>query len=88
MASRILGMGDVLTLIERAEQVQDLDAARDAEQALLDGTFGLDDLLEQLQAVKRMGPLSGVIGMLPGWRGGDPTSTTASSCARRRSSAR
>jgi len=69
MASRILGMGDVLTLIERAEQVQDMEAARDAEQALLDGTFGLDDLLEQLQAVKRMGPLSGVIGMLPGMGG-------------------
>jgi signal recognition particle subunit SRP54 len=69
MASRILGMGDVLTLIERAEQVQDAQVARDAEQALLDGTFGLDDLLEQLQAVKRMGPLSGVIGMLPGMGG-------------------
>ena len=73
MASRILGMGDVLTLIERAEQVQDLETARDAEQALLDGTFGLDDLLEQLQAVQRMGPLSGVIGMLPGMgKGGAP----------------
>jgi signal recognition particle subunit SRP54 len=69
MASRILGMGDVLTLIERAEQVQDMEAARGAEQALIDGTFGLDDLLEQLQAVKRMGPLSGVIGMLPGMSG-------------------
>ena len=69
MASRILGMGDVLTLIERAEQAQDASVARDAEQALLDGTFGLDDLLEQLQAVKRMGPLSGVIGMLPGMGG-------------------
>jgi signal recognition particle subunit SRP54 len=69
MASRILGMGDVLTLIERAEQVQDTASARDAEQALLDGTFGLDDLLQQLQAVKRMGPLSGVIGMLPGMGG-------------------
>jgi signal recognition particle subunit SRP54 len=69
MASRILGMGDMLTLIERAEQAQDAESARDAEQALLDGSFGLDDLLEQLQAVKRMGPLSGVIGMLPGMGG-------------------
>jgi len=69
MASRILGMGDVLTLIERAEQAQDRESARDAEQALMDGTFGLDDLLGQLQAVKRMGPLSGVIGMLPGMSG-------------------
>ena len=72
MASRILGMGDVLTLIERAEQVQDLATARDAEQALLDGTFGLDDLLEQLHAVKRMGPLSGIVGMLPGMGGARP----------------
>jgi signal recognition particle subunit SRP54 len=72
MASRILGMGDVLTLIERAEQVQDLEAARDTEQALLDGTFGLDDLLAQLQAVKRMGPLSGIVGMLPGMGGARP----------------
>ena len=69
MASRILGMGDVLTLIERAEQAQDAGTARDAEQALIDGTFGLDDLLVQLQAMKRMGRLSGVIGMLPGMGG-------------------
>ena len=69
MASRILGMGDVLTLIERAEQAQDADAARDAEEALRSGTFGLDDLLAQLQAVKRMGPLAGVVGMIPGLGG-------------------
>jgi signal recognition particle subunit SRP54 len=69
MSSRILGMGDVLTLIERAEQAQDADTMRDAEQALLQGSFGLDDLLGQLQAVKRMGPLAGVVGMLPGMGG-------------------
>jgi signal recognition particle subunit SRP54 len=69
MSSRILGMGDVLTLIERAEQAQDADAMRDAEQALREGSFGLDDLLGQLQAVKRMGPLAGVVGMLPGMGG-------------------
>ena len=69
MASRILGMGDVLTLIERAEQAQDADSMRDAEQALMQGSFGLDDLLGQLQAVKRMGPLAGVVGMLPGMGG-------------------
>jgi signal recognition particle subunit SRP54 len=69
MASRILGMGDVLTLIERAEQAQDVESRRDAEQALLDGSFALDDLLAQLQAVKRMGPLAGVVGMLPGMGG-------------------
>jgi signal recognition particle subunit SRP54 len=69
MASRILGMGDVLTLIERAEQAQDATSMRDAEQALMEGSFGLDDLLTQLQAVKRMGPLAGVVGMLPGMGG-------------------
>ena len=69
MAQRILGMGDVLTLIERAEAAQDRTAARDAEQALMDGTFGLDDLLSQLQAVKRMGPLAGVVRMIPGMSG-------------------
>jgi signal recognition particle subunit SRP54 len=66
MSSRILGMGDVLSLIERAEEAFTEEETRDAEAALLAGTFTLEDLLAQLQMVKRMGPLSGVIGMLPG----------------------
>lgn len=66
MAGRILGMGDVLTLIDRAEQAIEKQEAERAAAKLLEGRFGLDDFLEQLQAVKKMGPLSGLIGMLPG----------------------
>jgi signal recognition particle subunit SRP54 len=66
MAQRILGMGDVLTLIEKVEENYDKDVAEQAAQALLDGQFTLDDFLEQLQQVKRMGPLSNVLGMIPG----------------------
>ena len=66
MASRILGMGDVLTLIERAEQEYDADVAAKAAQALQEGRFTLEDFLEQMQQIKKMGPLQGIIGMLPG----------------------
>ena len=66
MASRILGMGDVLTLIEKAEQEYDQDVAARAAQALQDGNFTLEDFLEQMQQIKKMGPLQGIIGMLPG----------------------
>jgi len=69
MASRILGGGDLATLVERAEAVTDAAAVRDAERALAEGTFGLDDLLEQMQTMRRMGPLSGVVGMIPGMGG-------------------
>ncbi|MDQ1439058.1 MAG: signal recognition particle subunit [Acidimicrobiaceae bacterium] len=66
MASRILGMGDVLTLIERAEEAYDKDVAEKAATALQEGRFTLEDFLEQMQQVKKMGPLSGIIGMMPG----------------------
>jgi signal recognition particle subunit SRP54 len=66
MASRILGMGDVLTLIERAEESYDKDVAERAAVALQEGKFTLEDFLEQMQQIKKMGPLSGIIGMLPG----------------------
>ena len=66
MASRILGMGDVLTLIEQAEKVFEADKAEEAAQRILEGQFTLEDFLEQLQQLKKMGPLSGVMGMLPG----------------------
>ena len=66
MAGRILGMGDVLTLIEKAEAAFDTDQAQKAAEALQSGQFTLDDFLEQLQQVKKMGPLQGVIGMMPG----------------------
>ncbi len=67
MASRILGMGDMLTLIEQAEKAFDADQAEQMATKLAEGTdFGLDDFLSQLQAVRKMGPLNKLFGMLPG----------------------
>jgi signal recognition particle subunit SRP54 len=66
MADRILGMGDVLTLIEKAEATVDADAAEAAMGRLQEGRFTLEDFLEQMQQVKKMGSLSGLIGMMPG----------------------
>jgi signal recognition particle subunit SRP54 len=66
MASRILGMGDVLTLIEKAEQTYDQGEAEKAATALAEGRFTLEDFLEQMQQIKKMGPISGLVGMLPG----------------------
>src|SRR5829696_2595743 len=66
MAGRILGMGDMLTLIEQAEQVFEKDQAEAAAEKLFEGEFTLDDFLEQMQQLKKMGPLGGILGMLPG----------------------
>ncbi len=66
MADRILGMGDVMTLIEKAEDTFTEEETKKAEQALMSGEFTFEDFLEQMQMVKRMGPLKGVLGMLPG----------------------
>ena len=66
MASRILGMGDVMTLIEKAEEAFDEEQKRKAEEILRAGTFTLQDFLEQMQQVKKMGPLQNVLAMLPG----------------------
>ena len=66
MASRILGMGDVLTLIEKAEDAFDQEEAAAAAAKLQKGEFTLEDFLEQMQQVKKMGPLQDLIGMLPG----------------------
>lgn len=67
MASRILDMGDLLTLIEQAEKTFDADQAKKAADKLLGGKgdFGLDDFLQQMQAVRKMGPMSKILGMLP-----------------------
>ena len=66
MAGRILGMGDMLTLIEQAEQVFEKEEAEKAAKKLATGKFTLDDFLDQLQQLKKMGPLQNVLGMLPG----------------------
>ena len=66
MASRILGMGDVLTLIEKAETAFDETEAKKMEEKLRKAEFTFDDFLSQMQALKKMGPMSQVMGMLPG----------------------
>jgi signal recognition particle subunit SRP54 len=66
MASRILGMGDVLTLIERAEREYDEDLADEAMARLRSGRFNLWDFHEQIQQIRKMGPLQNIVGMLPG----------------------
>ncbi len=66
LASRILGMGDVLSLIERAEEVLDEEVAERGAKRLLEGNFNLEDFMEQLQQVKKMGPLHKVLEMVPG----------------------
>src|SRR5204863_7734897 len=66
MASRILGMGDVLTLIESAEKVFDQQQAQDAAEKLTAGQLTLEDFLEQMLAVRKMGPIGNLLGMLPG----------------------
>ena len=66
MATRILGMGDVLTLIEKAEQVHDQDEAAELERKIRKQQFTLEDFLKQLRQVRKMGPLQNVLGMMPG----------------------
>jgi len=66
MASRILGMGDVMSLIEKAEQNFDEAEAERAAKKMLDASFDLEDFLEQFQQIKKMGPLQQLVGMLPG----------------------
>jgi signal recognition particle subunit SRP54 len=69
MASRILGMGDVLTLIEKAEQTIDAEEAAALEQKIRQASFTLEDFQSQLRQLKQMGPLENLLGMLPGMRG-------------------
>jgi signal recognition particle subunit SRP54 len=69
MAQRILGMGDVMSLIEKAERQFDEDQALEMERKLRRNEFGLDDFLGQLKAIRRMGPLTGLLGMIPGFAG-------------------
>jgi signal recognition particle subunit SRP54 len=66
VASRILGMGDVLSLIEKAERTIDEKKARELEQKLRKSTFTFDDFLEQIQQVRKMGSISSLLGMIPG----------------------
>jgi signal recognition particle subunit SRP54 len=66
MASRILGMGDVLTLIERAEQAAEVDEQEEMERRLRAGQFTFEDFLQSYRMMRRMGPLKSIVGMIPG----------------------
>ena len=66
MASRILGMGDVLTLIDKAQEAVDEETARKMEQKFRENSFDFDDYIEQLNSLKKMGGLKSVLGMIPG----------------------
>ncbi len=66
MASRILGMGDVVSLVEKAAEVVELDDAKRLEEKMRKGQFTLEDFLEQLRQMRKLGPLENLIGMLPG----------------------
>ncbi len=66
MASRILGMGDIVTLVEKAQQVVDVEEAQKLEEKLRKQAFTFDDFLSQLRQLKKMGPLDGLLDMIPG----------------------
>ena len=81
LAQRILGMGDIVTLVEQAEERLDRDEAERAAQRLMEARFTLEDFRSQLQQVKKMGPIGQVLQMVPGAAGQPmqprPPSTTA-----------
>jgi signal recognition particle subunit SRP54 len=66
MATRILGMGDVVSLVEKAAEAVDLDDAKRLEEKMRKGQFTLEDFLDQLRQMKKLGPLENIVGMLPG----------------------
>lgn len=69
MASRILGMGDVLTLIEKAQATFDAEKAMEMQKKIKTQDYSLEDFMEQMQQVKNMGPLDSILGMIPGFSG-------------------
>ncbi len=66
MADRILGMGDVVSLVERAQEQFDLEQARKIQKKIAKDTFGFDDFLGQIQQIKKMGNMKDLMGMIPG----------------------
>jgi signal recognition particle subunit SRP54 len=70
MASRIMGMGDVLSLIDKAQDTLDSDKAAEAAKKMLEAKFTLEDFLVQMQEMKKLGPLQDLLAMLPGVPGG------------------
>ncbi|MDO8987372.1 MAG: signal recognition particle protein, partial [Coriobacteriia bacterium] len=72
LAKRILGMGDVVSLIERAQEAADESLAADTEERLRKGEFTLDDFRSQLKQIKKMGGLGSLVQMMPGMKGAAP----------------
>lgn len=66
MADRILGMGDIVTLVEKAQEKMDMEAAQRTAEKMMNGKFDLNDMLLQFEQIEKMGPLSGIMKMLPG----------------------
>jgi len=66
MADRILGMGDVISLVERAQEQDDEEEARKLQKKIAKNEFGFDDFLNQLQQIKKMGSMKDLMGMIPG----------------------
>ncbi|SJZ77991.1 signal recognition particle protein [Anaerorhabdus furcosa] len=66
MADRILGMGDIVTLVEQAQEKMDLEESERAAKRMMEGTFTMEDMLSQLEQVSKMGPIGGILKMLPG----------------------
>lgn len=66
VAERLLGMGDIVSLVEKAEEVMDQEAAEKAYKRMMEGTFTLDDMLVQIEQTQKMGPLQGIMKMIPG----------------------
>jgi signal recognition particle subunit SRP54 len=69
LAGRILGMGDILTLVERAQETVDLKQAQKMEEKLRKNSFTLEDMLDQMQQLQKMGPIGQIVGMIPGLGG-------------------
>ena len=67
MADRILGMGDVVSLVEKAQEKMDMEEAERTAQRMMDGVFTMDDMLSQLEQFQKLGPLGGILKMLPGY---------------------
>ena len=72
MASRILGMGDIVSLVEKAQENFDLEESRKLEKKFRKSTFSLQDFLDQLRQIKKMGSLSDLLAMIPGVGQPDP----------------
>ncbi|MCH4222217.1 MAG: signal recognition particle protein [Solobacterium sp.] len=67
MADRILGMGDVVSLVEKAQEKMDMEEAEKSAKRMMNGEFTMDDMLTQFEQISKMGPLSGILKMLPGY---------------------